>query len=377
MSAFARAISFLGSFASFALLAAACHRGSTPEPNRGPDSPGPARDDEPKTASLPSSTARAPGSSAVGDPSSPPPDLTAAGLVRRDGARRIPIPWTGSLQNPCWSPDGRELVITRFLEGYNKGLSLVARVAVADGTPIAWEKATAQDVNLPGSCWNKALGRIAFSSDVAEHDEIYLADPRTSQRTQVTRRKHAEAREPSISPDGRFIVFESHAVGSEANGSLWRVGTDGRGLVRLTDGRGNDRQPNWSPAGDRILFQSNRRGNFDIYTIDPNGRSLENVTQSPAEDTDAAWSPDGTHIVYSSDEGSLEHANLFVIARRADQTGQTSGGKRTRVTHSRGYDGAPSWSPDGRFIAFESSEGDPEAAGAGTAIYVIAAPKLP
>ncbi|WP_394842237.1 hypothetical protein LZC95_34800 [Pendulispora brunnea] len=323
-----------------AMVAAACHR----------ESPAPPKHDA-KPLAKPADSSPAP----------------AADLTRADGARRLAIPLAGSLQNPCWSPDGRELVLTRFAGGYNEGLALVGRVSAADGTPLAWGKAEAQDVNLPGACWNAALQRVAVSSDVAVHDEIYLVDPQSGQRTQVTRRRDAEAREPSISPDGQFLVFESHPVGSEKYGSIWRVSTDGGGLVRLTNGRGNDRQPNWSPAGDCILFQSARSGNHDIYTIDPSGRSLKNVTHSPAEDTDAAWSPDGTHIVYSSDEGGLEHPNLFIVTR--------DGSRRIRVTRHRGYDGAPSWSPDGRSIAFESSDGDPDANG--TRIYVIATPPLP
>ncbi|WP_394831599.1 hypothetical protein LVJ94_34310 [Pendulispora rubella] len=325
-----------------AMLTAACHRASPSTP----------KDD----ANPPTSTPA-------------PPTDQAAGLTRSDGARRLPIPLGGSLQNPCWSPDGRELVLTRFVKGYNKGFAMVGRVTATDGAPLGWDKAEAQDVNLPGACWNASLHRVALSSDVAVHDEIYLLDPATGQRTQITRRSGAEAREPSISPDGRSLVFESHRVDDEKHASIWRVGTDGGGLVRLTNGRGNDRQPNWSPAGDRILFQSARNGNFDIYTIDPNGGSLKNVTHSQADDTDAAWSPDGMHIVYSSNEGDLEHANLFIISR--------DGSRRIRATRHGGYDGAPSWSPDGRFIAFESSDGDPDASERGTQIYMIATPPLP
>jgi Tol biopolymer transport system component len=67
--------------------------------------------------------------------------------------------------------------------------------------------------------------------------------------------------------------------------------------------------------------------------------SLSGSLQNPA------FSPDGENIIYSSDEGEEEFANLYSIP--------VSGGNSTKITnYPAGYDGAPSWSPDGGKIAF-------------------------
>jgi len=159
----------------------------------------------------------------------------------------------------------------------------------------------------------------------------------------------------------------------------WKVRADGSGLTPLTgssplravgtEGGDDDRQPNWSPAGDRILFQRRTLpdGQWDIYTITPDSSDLQNVTDSPeADETDASWSPGGTSIVYSSDNGDLPVPNLFAIP--------TDGGQPVRATFSEAHeDGAPSWSPDGQWIALESHEGTGE--DSPSALWRIAVPE--
>ena len=161
--------------------------------------------------------------------------------------------------------------------------------------------------------------------------------------------------EPSFSPDGEWIVFEAHAFENEEQGSIWKVRPDGSDLTQLTDGPEDgidDRQPNWSPQGDRIVFQRRPadEDDWDLYVIAPDGGDLEPVTSGPAGDTDASWSPDGQAIVYSSDDGDLEEPSLFLVS--------VTGGDPVRLTCAPGhYDGAPSWSPDGSAVAFESAPG--------------------
>jgi TolB protein len=62
----------------------------------------------------------------------------------------------------------------------------------------------------------------------------------------------------------------------------------------------------------------------------------------------------------------LSSATLFVVSK--------DGGQPIRVTDQSGYLGAPSWSPDGRFIAFETSPGDPD--GSSTQIGIVQSPPL-
>jgi TolB protein len=277
---------------------------------------------------------------------------------RSDGAERLYLPDApASAQNPAFSPNGQTLIFTLFHSGYNTGQAGIYRKIWSGGSqPTAvLDEFDQSSVNLPGAAWNGVTNRITFASDRIEGDEIWTMTPDGNNLSRVTAQAaNTYSLEPSFSTNGEWIVFESRPIssGAESSGSIVKVKTDGAGRTPLTDSNltgMDDRQPNWSPQGDRILFQRRTPGadNWDIYTMQSDGSDVRQVTTNAGADTDASWSPDGCRIVYSSDQGGLAHPNIFVIA--------ATGGTPVRVTNcSTNEDGAPSWSPDGNWIVFES-----------------------
>ncbi len=288
---------------------------------------------------------------------------------RSDGAYKLQIPMTGSLQNPAWSPEGNELLLTRFRNGYNEGpADLVvfdledesARLLVADGS---------DNVNLPGASWNPVTRQVVFSSAREPHDEIFLIAENgvPGDEIQLTSRPGHMAYEPSLSPGGERVVFESHVLDVETNGIITSYKVDGSGAYEPLTGASDDcRQPNWSPAGAYIVYQRWVGGQWDLWRIATNGTSPLKLTSGAGDKTDASFSPNGQWIIYSSDHGVLAGANLYGL--------NATGGPPQRVTFFGGYDGAPSWSPDGQRIAFESYPGTDPDGSTGTAIWVISAP---
>jgi len=101
--------------------------------------------------------------------------------------------------------------------------------------------------------------------------------------------------------------------------------------------------------------------------MNTDGTNHQKITDASGDKTDASFSPDGQWIVYSSNESGIEFANLFIIP--------ISGGNAVRITQYEGYDGAPSWSPDGNTIAFESYPGDADDT-PGTTLWTIDVPAL-
>jgi TolB protein len=220
------------------------------------------------------------------------------------------------------------------------------RLLVSDGSG---------NVNLPGSVWNTVTKQIVFSSSRAPHDEIFIINEEgiPGEEWRVTSRDSSAAYEPSFSPDGQWVVFESHQLDVEDNGVIVKYKADGSGdYVALTSLTEDCRQPNWSPKGDHIIYQRFADGKWDLWMVDPDGSNAHQLTTGAGDMTDASFSQDGDWIVYSSDENELEFASVFVIP--------ISGGVPYRATEHDGYAGAPSWSPDGTRIAFEASGGDPD-----------------
>ena len=87
----------------------------------------------------------------------------------------------------------------------------------------------------------------------------------------------------------------------------------------------------------RILFDSYRDGNDEIYVMNADGSSQENLTNNPASDVSPAWSPDGAKIAFHSDRGG----NYQIYVMNADGSGETN-----LTNNNSGFDGYPAWSPE-------------------------------
>jgi Tol biopolymer transport system component len=133
----------------------------------------------------------------------------------------------------------------------------------------------------------------------------------------------------------------------DGNDEIYLVNADGTGLQRLTSHPAVDLQPTWSPDGSRLAFASDRGGNSDIFVMDASGASILNLTKSPGDDFLPAWSPDGSKIAFVRDEGGFQTFwEIFVM--------DANGGNRVNLTNNPDFAAAPEWSPDGRKIVFES-----------------------
>jgi dipeptidyl aminopeptidase/acylaminoacyl peptidase len=111
--------------------------------------------------------------------------------------------------------------------------------------------------------------------------------------------------DPQISPDGKQVVYVVGVPDLEKNtipSSLWLAPTDGKSAPRqLTNAAGKkDRHPRWSPDGKRLLFESNRSGETQLWTIELDGGEAKQLTTISSGASDAIWSRDGKQIAFVS-----------------------------------------------------------------------------
>ncbi len=284
--------------------------------------------------------------------------------TRTDGAYRLDMDLTGSLQNPAFCPDGSSIVFTRFRDGYNEGVSDLFIYNLETEQLSTLLSDDVGHVNLPGSSWNEAIHSVVFASSIDPHDEIFLISDtgQSGEQVQVTDRKDKQSFEPTFSPDGQWIVFESHDIDVEGEGLITKFKVDkGSGYIDLSTQGDDCRQPNWSPVGDRILYQKKQGAKWGIWTVDTDGQDAVMVTDPLQSATDAVFSFDGQWIIYSGENGDAAISNIYKVP--------ADGGHAVQITEFRGYDGAPSISPDGDVLAFESSDDDPDGS-EGTSIWV-------
>jgi len=146
-----------------------------------------------------------------------------------------------------------------------------------------------------------------------------------------------------ISPDEEIIEEEETPMVAE--------------VINLTNNKARDKEPSWSPDGTKIIFDSDRDGNAEIYIMNADGSGQVNITNNPeAKDLSSSWSPDGTKIAFRLQANKI--SEIFIM--------NADGSEKVNITNNQGArDISPTWSPDGKMIAFESERNNREE------IYII------
>lgn len=232
-------------------------------------------------------------------------------------------------------------------------------------------------------------GQIAFASERFGLPQIFLIDLDGENLTQLSTLSDG-ACQPTWSPDGERLLFTSpcrqkrdeypnaaiYVMNADGSGvsplislvggvydadwsgqgiaftylennqpSLWMAGPDGRAPVKISRGTARDRQPSWSPGGDRLaLMNTSRAGGATIFWVFAdgsfNGSNPDQVTRDQVAN-EPSWSAPGNLIAYASNQ------HIWVVPW------DSVGFGAVRISDKGPNDG-PAWSPDGQWMAFET-----------------------
>jgi TolB protein len=190
--------------------------------------------------------------------------------------------------------------------------------------------------------WSPDGRSIAYTSFMRIQPQIIVSNVYQGTRETLTDEKTG-AYFSVFSPDGSRIAFMSQRDG---NTEIYVMNRNGSGVRRLTNNNAGDSTPTWSPTGNQIAFTSDRSGSAQIWVMDADGFNQRRLTFGESWADKATWSPAPfNEIAYAAQSGPGYDIRIYDVA-----TGQ----KRT-MTDGIGTNESPTFSPNGRHIAFISS----------------------
>ncbi|MFO8056459.1 MAG: hypothetical protein R6V10_04105 [bacterium] len=200
--------------------------------------------------------------------------------------------------------------------------------------------------------WSPNARYIIFTGYQDRNPDLYLANLNQGRKWKLYGKRGLNLA-GEFSPDGNMVAFTRE--NSAGNMDIYIIGTDGRGLKRVTTSPSIEISPTWSPDGKLLAFVSNRSGSPQIYLLDltKGAESARNrpirITRQGRYNTSPAWSPDGRYIAYSGRVGG--QFDLFLISMSGDTASHVK-----RITRTNADEENPAWSPDSRFMIFDSNK---------------------
>ena len=252
-----------------------------------------------------------------------------------------------SLQAPNWTRDGKALI-------YNHN-GLLYRFDLATNTPSLFDTGEVRNNNNDHviSFDGKMLGISSSSREDGNVSMVYTVPINGGKPRKIT------SKGPSYlhtwSPDGKFLIYTGGRGGEY---DIYKIPVNGGAEVALTTERGLDDGPEYSPDGKHIYFNSMRSGTMQLWRMKPDGSEQQQLTNDEYNNWFPHFSPDGKWIVFITFPKDISPSDHPFYKRVYLRLMPASGGTPTVIAYLYGGQGTinvPSWSPDGKKIAFVSN----------------------
>jgi serine/threonine-protein kinase len=161
-------------------------------------------------------------------------------------------------------------------------------------------------------------------------------------------------RDPTFSPDGKRLALE---ISDGKRGDIWAYEWERDSLTRLTFAGEENATPVWSPDGQRIVYSSREKGGpYNLWWIRADGGgNAQRLTQSKVPQAASSWRSDGKVIAFTQDNPGT-NLDIMTLPVEGDEKSGWRPGEPKTFLNSSSAEAEPIFSPDGRWLAYESSE---------------------
>ena len=263
------------------------------------------------------------------------------------GKRNVVFTAPDSFQAPNWTKDGKALIYNRNGRLYRFDLAKKAPSVIDTG--FAVNNNNDHVLSFDG----KMLAISHHSKDDGNASIVYTLPVNGGTPRRVT------AKGPSYlhgwSPDGKYLIYTGERDGEF---DIYKIPVLGGPEINLTNAKGLDDGPEFTPDGRYIYFNSTRSGTMQIWRMKPDGSEQEQVTNDEYNNWFPHISPDGRWIVFLSflkDVNPSDHPFYKHVYIRLMSVNTMKPKVIAYLYGGQGTINVPSWSPDGKRIAFVSN----------------------
>jgi len=226
-----------------------------------------------------------------------------------------------------------------------KSVNNIWKVSERGGTPVQVTHHTSGNLFFPSISadgktivYEENFGLWKLDTATGKSSPISIdikSDPKENEKELRTVQNEADGF--ALSPSTKRAAISTH-------GEIFTIATDRGEVQRVTESSWREEEPRWSPNGKWIAFVSDRTGRQEIWMADEHGRGLKQLSDVDCDKPTIVWAPDSKSLMWSGSDHKLRRVDI------------DSGKTDVIVTNEAGNIGNPQFSPDGKWISYSKAD---------------------